>query len=104
MDGLEGYERARALGRGAILVTAHIGSFETGLAGLPFTLRRRGLFMGLKFPNAGDGITAAGRLIDAGVFAVFANNDTSVLQFLPPLIVTDEEVDEIVAIVGTALG
>lgn len=34
VDGLEGYERARALGRGAILVTAHIGSFETGLAGI----------------------------------------------------------------------
>ena len=55
--------------------------------------------MGLKFPGEGDGMLAARDLIAAGVFAVFANNDTSVLQFLPPLVVTDDEIDEIVAIV-----
>ena len=73
--------------------------FEAEFAGLPFGLRRRGLFMGLKFPGPGDGMTATRELIDAGVFAVFANNDTSVLQFLPPLVVTDDEIDEIVGIV-----
>ena len=41
---------------------------------------------------------AARELMEAGVFAVFANNDTSVLQFLPPLTLTDEEADEVVAI------
>jgi acetylornithine/succinyldiaminopimelate/putrescine aminotransferase len=82
-----------------------VGSrFEEGCAGLPFELRRRGLFMGLKFPNEGDGMTAARDLINAGVFAVFANNDTSVLQFLPPLVVSDDEVDEIIAIVRTTFG
>jgi acetylornithine/succinyldiaminopimelate/putrescine aminotransferase len=44
-------------------------------------------------------VLAARDLISAGVFAVFANNDTSVLQFLPPLTVLDDEVDEIIAIV-----
>ena len=78
--------------------------FAAGLADLPFELRRRGLFMGFKFPGDGDGMSAAAAVIDAGVFAVFANNDTSVLQFLPPLVVTDAEVDEIVAIVRRALG
>jgi len=78
--------------------------FEEGFAGLPFELRRRGLFMGLKFPKEGDGMTAARDLINAGVFAVFANNDTSVLQFLPPLVVTDDEVDEVVAIVRRTFG
>jgi 4-aminobutyrate aminotransferase-like enzyme len=38
------------------------------------------------------------------VFAVFANNDTSVLQFLPPLVVTDDEVDELIAIVRRTFG
>ncbi len=73
--------------------------FEAEFADLPFHIRRRGLFMGLKFPGEGDGMVAARDLIGAGVFAVFANNDTSVLQFLPPLVVTDDEIDEIVAIV-----
>jgi acetylornithine/succinyldiaminopimelate/putrescine aminotransferase len=68
--------------------------FEAAFTGLPFELRRRGLFMGIKLPGEGDGMTAAGALIANGVFAVFANNDTSVLQFLPPLTITDDEVDE----------
>ncbi|MBK5287293.1 MAG: aspartate aminotransferase family protein [Acidimicrobiia bacterium] len=82
-------ERVRAVGE----------RFAAEFAGLPFVVRRRGLFMGLKFPGEGDGMIAARDLIAAGVFAVFANNDTSVLQFLPPLTVTDVEIDEIVAIV-----
>jgi len=77
--------------------------FEHGFADLPFELRRRGMFMGLKFPNDGDGMTAARDVIGAGVFAVFANNDTSVLQFLPPLVITDAEVDDLVGIVRDTL-
>ena len=73
--------------------------FEAEFEGLPFVIRRRGLFMGLKFAGAGDGMLAARDLIEAGVFAIFANNDTSVLQFLPPLVLTDAEVDEIITIV-----
>jgi acetylornithine/succinyldiaminopimelate/putrescine aminotransferase len=87
-------ERVRAVGE----------RFAAGFAGLPFEVRRRGLFMGLKFPDEGDGMTAARDLIGAGVFAVFANNDTSVLQFLPPLVVSDDEIDEIVSIVRSTFG
>ena len=77
--------------------------FEDAFAGLPFEVRRRGLFMGLKFAADGDGMVAAGDLIRAGVFAVFANNDTSVLQFLPPLTILDEEVEQVIAIVRATL-
>jgi len=87
-------ERVEELGR----------RFEGGFAGLPFELRRRGLMMGLKFGGEGGGLAAAKACYDAGVFAVFANNDTSVLQFLPPLVLGDEECDDLIARVAKALG
>lgn len=73
-------------------------------ADLPFTLRRRGLMMGLKFPRDGDGLSAAKATYDAGVFTVFANNDTSVLQFLPPLTITDDECDDLIERIRKAFG
>jgi len=78
--------------------------FERGLAGIGGDLRRRGLFMGLKLQNEGDAMLAARAVIEAGVFAVFANNDTSVLQLLPPLTISDDEADDIIGIVRSALG
>jgi acetylornithine/succinyldiaminopimelate/putrescine aminotransferase len=77
--------------------------FAAGLEGLPFELRRRGMTMGFKFPDEGDGLLAAAALIRAGVFAVFANNDTSVVQFKPPLTIDDDEADEILVAVHKAL-
>jgi acetylornithine/succinyldiaminopimelate/putrescine aminotransferase len=59
--------------------------------------------MGLKFDGEEGGVIASKRLIDAGVFAVFAEHDHSVTQFKPPLILTDAEADEIIHTVGEAL-
>lgn len=77
--------------------------FESGLDGIGGELRRRGLFMGLKLEHEGDAMLAARSVIEGGVFAVFANNDTSVLQLLPPLIVSDDEADDVIAIVRSAI-
>jgi len=41
---------------------------------------------------------------DAGVFTVWANNDTTVLQFLPPLTSSDERADELIAVVRRCFG
>jgi|GEM_PF-3567766 len=60
--------------------------------------------MSLAFPAPDAGMFAAKLLFDAGIFAVYANNDTSVLQFLPPLITTDAEADEIVGTVRSVFG
>lgn len=79
--------------------------FEAELApGMPFSLRRRGLMMGFKFPVDGAGMAAAKALYDAGVFAAYANNDRSVLQFLPPLVLSDDEASELIARVRKAFG
>ena len=78
--------------------------FERGLAELPFSLRRRGLMMGLAFGAERAGMFAAKLLYDRGVFAVWANNDPRVLQFLLPLILSDSEADELIAVVRGAFG
>jgi putrescine aminotransferase len=72
------------------------GRFAKGFAGLPFELRRRGLMMGLKFAVEQAGLVATKMLYDRGVFALYANNDPSVLQFLPPLVLTDDEADDLI--------
>jgi len=77
--------------------------FEKGFASAPFTLRRRGMFIALKFSDPDGGVAAAGACYDAGIFAVFANHDRSTLQFLPPLVLSDGEADEIIDRVNTAL-
>lgn len=75
-----------------------------GFAGAPFELRRKGLFMGLRLPAPEAAMAAAKLLYDQGLFAVYANNDRSVLQMLPPLIVSDDEADAIVEVVRRVLG
>jgi len=77
---------------------------ERELSGLPFSIRQRGLMMGLVFPMERGGMFAAKLLYDAGVFAVYANNDTRVLQFLPPLTISSAEVTELVGIVRRTFG
>jgi acetylornithine/succinyldiaminopimelate/putrescine aminotransferase len=78
--------------------------FRDGLDGLPFGLRQRGLMMGLAFPDHGGGMMAAAALYKAGIFAVWANNDPKVLQFLPPLVLSDTEADELIGKVRKVFG
>lgn len=74
------------------------------LQGLPFSIRQRGLMMGLVFPMDRGGMVAAKMLYDAGIFAIYANNDPRVLQFLPPLIISSAEVTELVSLVRKTFG
>ncbi|MCZ7529010.1 MAG: aminotransferase class III-fold pyridoxal phosphate-dependent enzyme [Acidimicrobiia bacterium] len=78
--------------------------FEAGFDGAPFSLRRRGMFMGLAFTEPDGGMVATKALFDEGVFALYANNDQRVLQFLPPMILSDDDADEIITIVRRVLG
>jgi acetylornithine/succinyldiaminopimelate/putrescine aminotransferase len=58
---------------------------------------QRGLMMGLKLANPyfGPWMTVAG--FKAGLLAIYANNDTSVLQVLPPLIIQEGEARQVLA-------
>ncbi len=77
---------------------------QQDLADLPFEIRRRGLMMGFDFAADAAGMVAAASLYKAGVFTVWANNDPSVLQFLPPLILTDDEADQLIGRIRAAFG
>jgi acetylornithine/succinyldiaminopimelate/putrescine aminotransferase len=59
--------------------------------------------MGLVFPDPAAAMAGAAALYEAGVFVVWANNDRRVLQFLPPLILSDDETDELIGRVSGAL-
>jgi acetylornithine/succinyldiaminopimelate/putrescine aminotransferase len=78
--------------------------FARGLQGAPFELRRKGMMMGLKMSAPEAGMAAAKLLFDQGIFAVYANNDRSVLQLLPPLTIGDDEADEVIRVVRHVLG
>jgi acetylornithine/succinyldiaminopimelate/putrescine aminotransferase len=70
--------------------------FAEGLRDQSFELHRRGMMMGLKFEDDHGGMVAMTRLRSAGILVVFANNEPSAVQFLPPLTLTDEEADDII--------
>jgi len=55
-------------------------------------VRQKGLFMGLKMSDYGYGPVMSIASYNNGIFAVYADNDRSVLQFLPPLIIDKNEV------------
>ncbi len=60
-------------------------------------VRRCGVIMGLRFDDRLGAITMARALYEAGVWAMFAGFDASVLQWKPGLLVDDDFVDEALA-------
>jgi putrescine aminotransferase len=85
-------------------VAALSDRFATAFEPLDLGIRRCGLMMGLAFDDEARAMAAAAALFEAGVFVVWANNDRSVLQFLPPLVLTDDETGELIERVTGTLG
>ena len=56
-------------------------------------IRQMGLMMGLKFPVEKIAMGMCKLLYEGGVFVVYSGNDTTVVQFLPPLIINQKEVE-----------
>ena len=80
------------------------GRFRRGFAGMPFEMRGIGLMTAMKFEAEGAGMMATKMLLDAGLLAIFANNESTGTQFLPPLNLTNGEVDEIIQIIRRVFG
>jgi acetylornithine aminotransferase len=56
-------------------------------------LRRLGLMMGLECADAAGGPVLTKAAYDNDLLLVYANNDPAVCQLLPPLTITEKEID-----------
>jgi len=56
-------------------------------------IRQKGLMMGLQYTNQSIGPRLTKKLADRGVIAVYTGNDPTICRFMPPLVITPEEVD-----------
>ena len=77
----------------------HAG-FDKLLARYPDLLlevRQKGLMMGLQYTNESIGPRMTKKLADRGVLAIYTGNDPSICRLMPPLVITQEEVDEVLA-------
>jgi len=77
---------SRRFAEGVELLREKHPDFLTGLSQL-------GLMMGLKFKDDLCGPIVTKTAYDNDLLMVYANNDTSVCQFLPPLVIEPEQVD-----------
>lgn len=66
-------------------------------------LRQKGLMMGLELSDELSGPLLTKTAYDAGLLMIYANNDKSVCQLLPPLIITPGEVDLVLTKLDKAL-
>ncbi len=66
--------------------------------------RQLGLMMGVKMANELCGPVMTKACYDNGILSIYANNDTSVSQLMPPLIITEAETKEVLERLDAALG
>jgi len=87
------------------------GFFKRGLQelgdlypGLGLQVRGLGLMMGMKFKDEMTSLFLVKLLFDNGVYVVYSGNDPSVIQFLPPLIITEKEGAKVLQRIGKSFG
>lgn len=65
-------------------------------------VRGRGLMLGVEFIEDRYGIESTIRMINNGIFADFCGNNEKTIKLMPPLVIKNEDVDEILARLDTA--
>jgi len=58
------------------------------------SIRQLGMMMGIKMVDENWGMIMSRACYEEGLLCIYSNNDPSVLQFLPPLIIQEEEAKE----------
>ncbi|WP_224490931.1 aspartate aminotransferase family protein [Robertkochia flava] len=66
--------------------------------------RQLGLMTGIEFYKEDHGLLFTKAAYESGMFSLYANNDRRVCQLLPPLIITREQVEEIIEKTDKAIG
>jgi putrescine aminotransferase len=66
--------------------------------------RQKGLMMGLKMSSDALGPLMTQLGFEAGLLTIYANNDPSVIQLLPPLIIQEEEASQVIDILDGMMG
>jgi len=59
-------------------------------------IRRKGLFMSLELKDEFAGPVLTKTAFDNDLLIIYANNDTSIVQFLPPLVMEEKDIDFVI--------
>jgi 4-aminobutyrate aminotransferase-like enzyme len=83
------------LDRAATLGTRALERLRAELAGHPAVrdVRGRGLMIGIELADKATTTAVCDRCLDAGVLALACGPDENVLRLVPPLTITDDELD-----------
>lgn len=87
----------------ALLFNDGLNKLKLKYPKLIISIRQLGLMMGIKMANAMCGPIMTKTCYDNGILSIYANNDTSVSQILPPLIITEREANEVIEKLDMAL-
>jgi putrescine aminotransferase len=85
-------------------IRGELEKLATEFPGAGFRVRGLGLMMGLAFSDEVHSLFMLKLLFDRGVYMVYSGNDRSVLQLLPPLIITRREEVLLIRAVKDAIG
>ena len=85
------------------LLASEIDRLQTKHNGFLKGLRRLGLMMGLELADEISGPLLTKTAYDNNLLIIYANNDTSVCQFLPPLVMEEKDIEFIIKQLDKAL-
>ncbi|WP_395145641.1 aspartate aminotransferase family protein, partial [Armatimonas sp.] len=70
---------------------------------LVMDVRGRGLMIGVEFSDADIQKLAIGSLVENGVVVAYTLNNTKIMRVQPPLVITDEQIEKVIAAFDIAL-
>jgi putrescine aminotransferase len=93
---------AQAAAKGARLLEG-LKAIQTRYPDLLEEARGKGLMIGVEFADSDIGKLAIGALVKNGVIAAYTLNNAKVMRFEPPLIITEVQIDRVLAAFDTAM-